>query len=79
MGDLHGASQRGGAEAIYGRCGDRVGKAGRKRRPAGYVAHSLVGGIHAAGGDVLDAIELDAYPLAGPDHGLTEQVVRANV
>ena len=79
VGDRDRAGQRRGAEAVDGDRGNGIWKARRQRGPARHVAHALVRGIHAAGGDVLDAVELDPHPLAGRHHRLAEQVINAQM
>jgi hypothetical protein len=73
------ARQRRSAEPVDGYRRDRVREARSQRGPARDVPHPLVRWIHAPGGDVLDALERDAHPLAGRDHRLSEQIIGADM
>jgi hypothetical protein len=64
---------------LTGAAGTESGESRGQRRPPRDVAHAFVGDVHGAGGDVLDPVEVDPDSLAGPEHRLTEQVVRADV
>jgi hypothetical protein len=58
---------------------DAVGKSGAERGPPRDVSHALVGGVDAAGNDVLDLVQADADAFAGALHRHAEQVVEPDV